>query len=134
MKLARRRRQAPDFSLATVNVVFLLLLFFLAVGTIVDPEEIEVAPPETSELPLDRLPRPLLVIRADGTMSLDGAAVSTSELSERAQASLAGGNDAPDFLNVLAPAGSRASPVMTPLLRLAADGVPVRLVTLRRLP
>src|SRR5690606_36275072 len=54
-----RRRRKPDFSLTTVNIVFLLLLFYLATGSLIKKSELETDIPVTEELPLERLPRPL---------------------------------------------------------------------------
>ncbi len=64
-----------DVSLAIVNIVLLLIFFFLATGRLLNPISAEIDLTETSELPLDQLPSPILVVNADGTWSLDGQAV-----------------------------------------------------------
>lgn len=69
-------RPPPDFGLAQVNIVLLLVLFFLVVGTIVETSEQAVRLPETTELPLERLPRPLLLIDGSDLWQLDGEALS----------------------------------------------------------
>ena len=72
-------RKPPDFGLAQVNIVLLLVLFFLVVGTIVETSEQAVKLPETTDLPLERLPRPLLLIDGSDTWQLDGEAMTPIE-------------------------------------------------------
>jgi biopolymer transport protein ExbD len=75
-----RVRHPIDSSLAIVNIVLLLIFFFLATGSLMSSRTIEVALPETTELPLDLLPGPLLVISADGDMTLDGEPLAQGDL------------------------------------------------------
>ena len=76
---AQDNRKLPDFALAQVNIVLLLVLFFLVVGTIVETSEQAVKLPETTDLPLERLPRPLLLIDGSDTWQLDGEAMTPIE-------------------------------------------------------
>jgi len=69
-----------DFSLTSVNIVFLLLLFFLTAGTLMQDAETDIRAPRTEELPLSRLPRPLLVVDSAGNMFLDGTATTIGQL------------------------------------------------------
>lgn len=69
-----------DFSLTSVNIVFLLLLFFLTAGTLLQDAESEISAPRTEELPLGRLPRPLLSINQQGDLFLDGQATALDTL------------------------------------------------------
>lgn len=62
-----------DVSLAIVNIVLLLIFFFLATGRLLNPVGPDLELSQTSELPLDQLPSPILVIEADGTWQLNGA-------------------------------------------------------------
>ena len=131
--LARRhqRRERLDFALPTINVIFLLMLYFLVAGTIVQKNELGVLPPETSRVPTDRLPRPLLAISNAGTMMLDGNPVSRDELI--AEALRVTGPDAPNHeLNILAPAGMAAGPFLGILSGLAEAHVAVRVVTVEK--
>jgi biopolymer transport protein ExbD len=61
-----------DASLSIVNIVLLLILFFLATGQLLNPPDQGVNLSETTELPIDRLPTPVLVINPDGSISLNG--------------------------------------------------------------
>lgn len=72
-------RQKPDFSLATVNIVFLLLLFFIAAGTLVSEQETIVDLPDTETLPLEQLPRPLLVVTDEGSLFLNGEPLTSGQ-------------------------------------------------------
>jgi len=67
-----RRAKAIDSSLAIVNIVLLLIFFFLATGTLIASDSVEIDLPETTQLPLDLLPKPLLTVNADAEMALDG--------------------------------------------------------------
>lgn len=65
-----------DVSLAIVNIVLLLIFFFLAIGRIDPPSLRETDIAHTLDLPLDQLPKPVLVIRDRDDWLLDGEAVS----------------------------------------------------------
>ena len=64
-----------DVSLAIVNIVLLLIFFFLATGQLLNPPSEGVDLAETTDLPLDQLPQPILVVDASGGWQLDGAPV-----------------------------------------------------------
>lgn len=114
-------KRQVDASLAIVNVVLLLIFFFLASGSLTNSEDVLVALPETSDLPLDLLPKPLLVVGADGSMTLDGSSIAAGALSDALI-------DDP-ILHVLA---DRDTPALIVLETLAAEeliAVEIRLVT-----
>lgn len=67
-----RPTKAIDSSLAIVNIVLLLIFFFLATGSLIASDSVEIDLPETTQLPLDLLPKPLLTVDADAAMTLDG--------------------------------------------------------------
>ncbi len=124
---ARRHRESLDFALPTINVIFLLMLYFLIAGTLVQGDELAVAPPETSSMPADRLPRPLLVLDEAGGMTLDGAPIVPSGIADAVAAS---GATAGKPLNILAPRGQPARAMLDILLLLEAERLPVRIVAL----
>lgn len=68
-----RRAKSIDSSLAIVNIVLLLIFFFLATGTLISSDSVDIELPETTQLPLDLLPQPLLTVDANSVMTLDGA-------------------------------------------------------------
>lgn len=128
--LPRITRKLPlDFSLTTVNIVLLLIFFFLVSGSLVETEELQVDLAETADLPLDRLPRPLLLMDVDDKLSLDGEPVTSDTLSDTLAPLLA--EDAPR-LHILAdrdvPAGTLVALIQRPDLA----GIEIKLVTLRQ--
>ncbi len=71
-----RPRARMDVSLAIVNLVLLLIFFFLISGRMDAPTGRGIDVAHTSELPLDQLPRPVLVVPETGDWLLDGVPVS----------------------------------------------------------
>lgn len=126
MKIRRRQRKAPDFSLATINIVFLLLLFFVVAGTITAPKEAAIDLPTTVALPLERLPRPLLVIEPNGQLILDGSSTALDDIASTVRSGPS------QILHILVPAKANANVALAPILHLAAQGIETRLVTIRQ--
>jgi biopolymer transport protein ExbD len=124
---SRPRRPRHDFSLTVINIVFLLLLFYLATGSLIKRNEVETDVPVTLDLPLERLPRPLLLIAADHSLSLDGAPLTMDELPAMAREAVSAGG----FLNVLADRSMAGRDFLEVLARVDTAGVPVRIVTMR---
>lgn len=120
-----RERIQPDVSLAIVNIVLLLILFFLATGALINAsatEGVDVA--ETTDLPIEQLPRPILVVTSGGGLVLDGEPV----LAEALETALSGAS----LLHVLI---DRTAPAMDLLELLEQPGLAqldIRLVTIHR--
>ena len=119
-----RERAKIDSSLAIVNIVLLLIFFFLTTGSLSNSATVTVQLPETTELPLDLLPKPLLVVTADGSMELDGVPVEAGNLA----AALA---DDP-MLHVLTDRDKNAGELFDLIAGEALIAVQVRLVTVHR--
>ncbi|MEO9575361.1 MAG: biopolymer transporter ExbD [Tateyamaria sp.] len=77
-----RPTKAIDSSLAIVNIVLLLIFFFLATGSLIASDSVEIDLPETTQLPLDLLPKPLLAVDGDAAMTLDGVPLEPGALAE----------------------------------------------------
>ncbi|QUJ78113.1 biopolymer transporter ExbD [Sulfitobacter albidus] len=120
----RRPPLVIDSGLAIVNIVLLLIFFFLTTGSLSSTRDFTVSLPDTSELPLDLLPDPLLVLDANGGMTLDGVAVAQGDLAEAL-----GDNPA---LHVLAERDANAGVLLDTLAAEALIAVEVRLVTVHR--
>ena len=118
-------RFRPDFSLATVNIVLLLLLYFLVAGDPAAESERAVVPPTTRDLPLEGLPRPLLVARPGGALELDGVGVSLPAVMDRVASGTL------TRVNLLVSRDHPARALLDLAGRLAAAGAEARLVTLR---
>lgn len=70
-----------DLSLAIVNIVLLLILFFLIAGQLVTIQEFKVDPAVTRKLAVEILPSPVLIHLGPGQWELDEAPIALSELS-----------------------------------------------------
>jgi biopolymer transport protein ExbD len=127
----RKKAPAADFSLAIINVVFLLLFFFILTGNIVQRVEMEVRPPNTSRLPLERLPRPLIVVSDQGTLLLDGVAIAEDALLEKIKKSRARKVNEFKTLNILADSNFPAKAFLSLIEPLRRTGLPIRIVTVR---
>lgn len=67
----QREKLRVDTSLAIVNIVLLLIFFFLVAGQAADvPADLSLA--QTSTMPPEALPSPLLEVRSDSDWRLDG--------------------------------------------------------------
>ncbi|WP_372991436.1 ExbD/TolR family protein [Sulfitobacter sp.] len=122
-RLPQRRKGAQfDSSLAIINIVLLLIFFFITTGSLMSSRTVEVSLPETTRLPLDLLPEPLLIIQADGAMLLDGQVVEKGALA----AALI---DSPT-VHVLTDREMTAGTLLTILDEEALIAVEVQLVTL----
>lgn len=121
------KRPPPDFGLAQVNIVLLLVLFFLVVGTIVETDELAVDLSVTEDLPLERLPRPLLLIDPEGNWALDGTRMSRADV-------LLALSDQPDditMVHILAPKTMPADALVAVLQQLEQTPLGATLVTLK---
>lgn len=122
-----QHRVQMDVAYAVVNIVLLLIFFFLATGRLVNPVRPEFSLAETSELPLDALPAPILVVGRGGDWQLDGR-----DLSPELLGAALGALPQPVVLHILinrdAPAGALVSVINRPELQ----DVSLRLVTLRQ--
>ena len=122
-RLPQRRKGAQfDSSLAIINIVLLLIFFFITTGSLMSSRTVEVSLPETTRLPLDLLPDPLLIIQADGAMLLDGEIIEKGALADALI-------DSPT-VHVLTDREMTAANLLTILDEEALIAVEVRLVTL----
>ena len=64
-------RRGRDSTIALINIVFLMLIFFLIAGTVAPPLDREIDLVDTSGLE-GREPPDALVLRADGTLHFRG--------------------------------------------------------------
>lgn len=125
-QLALPHRRRPDFSLSTVNIVLLLVLFFLIVGAPADQAERQIDLPITRDLPLDVLPRPLLLVeQGSAALVLDGVVLGREAL---VQAVSEGGLDR---LYLLVSREHPAQAVLDLTADLTVAGAEVVMVTLR---
>ncbi len=129
---APKQRRQHDFTLTMINIVFLLLLFFLTTGSLTNGNEAQSTVPVTQDLPLERLPRPLLLLQADGSLFLDGRAIGGDGLVAAARTAVAATGKADTAVNLLAQPDMPAAPFLAVSETLRSVGIPVRIVTVRR--
>ena len=65
-----------------INVVFLLLTFFLISGTLRTNDALKIAPPEISAEEVVKTQSPMLNIEANGTMTFDGRQLESDQMVE----------------------------------------------------
>lgn len=119
----RSERTHIDTSLSIVNIVLLLLFFFMIVGQTAQPAP-ELALSTTQDLPLEQLPEPILVIEANGDWLLDGELVSPELL----PAAMAGGSG--QVLHLMIDRDAPAQLLLTALNNPVLAEYELRLVTL----
>ncbi|ANK82599.1 MAG: biopolymer transporter ExbD [Rhizobiales bacterium NRL2] len=79
----RRPRNDDDRIMPLINLVFLLLIFFMLAGRLTAADPFEIAPPESASGADPVAEEMLILVAADGRLALDGAMVSEAELAER---------------------------------------------------
>ncbi|MFD1881864.1 ExbD/TolR family protein [Paracoccus pacificus] len=121
-----RPRIHIDVSLAIVNIVLLLIFFFLVTGQTQPIELGKVELSQTSELPLDKLPKPLLLVSTEGDWLLDGQPISPDLLGVALDAL-----PQPVTLNILMNRDAPAEMLVDVLNRPELAGRDLRVVTLR---
>jgi biopolymer transport protein ExbD len=96
MRLPPHPTGAPvEPTLALINVVFLLLLFFVVTGTIVYQHDRSIDPPTSFLLNPGKAPVDAVYIDAEGTLSFRGQALGAAEIAQalREDAAEVGGED-----------------------------------------
>ncbi|MEN3794269.1 biopolymer transporter ExbD [Fulvimarina sp. MAC3] len=116
MKLDRsKRRRGQDPTIALINIVFLMLIFFLLAGTVAATSENDIELIRTSEAERTRPPAGPVGITAAGDLRYEGEAVSEDAL----LAALSETNAAP-----VAASANGASVAGTPLSITADQSLP----------
>ncbi len=125
----RSRLDTDDGVLPLINVVFLLLIFFMLAGRLSSADPFEIAPPDSvSEGEPSETPS-LILVAADGRMALDGEELPLERLVERLAPATEGGEARE--LRVKADGRVEASVVVDLLGRLDQAGIgKVMLLTL----
>ncbi|MBM1691258.1 biopolymer transporter ExbD [Sulfitobacter geojensis] len=114
----------PDVSLFIVNIVLLLILFFLATGSLVSTPDEGVRISETRDLPIDQLPKPVLIVEEDGRLTLDGEELTADGLPQ----AMVGHS----VLHVLIDRTAPALDLLKLVNRPGMENLDIRLVTIHR--
>jgi biopolymer transport protein ExbD len=130
MRLRRGRpREEQETMLPLINVVFLLLIFFMLLANVSTYIPFPVTPPVATETGLERHDV-MVAIAADGRIALDGAEIDAVSITAQLQDRLRGGTATAVWLN--ADRETDSDRVIDVMERMRKAGVTeVRLVTKR---
>ena len=132
MKLARRRSGSgndDDRILPLINVVFLLLIFFMVVGSLSATDPFQIAPPTSINGEAGDPRDIVLLIGADGRLALDGKVTEPAGLQAAVAERLAAAPD--QEVHVKADGGAEAVAVVAIMETLRRAGAErVRLMTI----
>lgn len=118
------RRPRAESIVPMINVVFLLLIFFLMTSRLAQPDPFEVTPPEAA-LDTEATAEAVLYVDAQGQMHFDGAG------GEAAIARLAAAGAGSPAVQLRADAGLEAAALARILRQLAASGLSRAELTVR---
>jgi biopolymer transport protein ExbD len=104
-----------------INIVFLLLIFFMLSSTLVTPDQFDVDLPESSELRSSEAQPIAVLIAADGGLAVNNESLDLGDL-EPALSRLLADNPAAGFL-VKADAAATTADVVNVLRRARAAGI-----------
>lgn len=120
---------APENTLPLINIVFLLLTFFMVAGALERSDFFEVDPPMSESEVAAPEGGPLLLVSAAGDFALNDRAVAEKDLADAVKDELGGGK----LVRVKADAASDAAHVVRLLETLRQAGVEkVSLITMER--
>lgn len=129
--LSERRYDRHDRLIPMINVVFLLLTFFLITGTLRISSGPNIELPEFATQGVLDMRRPVLSVAVDGALHFDGRVLEMAEALAAIKAAL---SDAPDQdLHIKADRNIPAS-VILPLLQKLRDGgiKSIRLISIKK--
>lgn len=125
----RRPRRTEDNILPLINIVFLLLIFFMLAGSMITQPPFELTPPDTANATDSEIEADILSLAADGRLGWQGEVLSLEELAPRL-----GDWDTKEALIVKADANLPASQLTKLLADLRGLGIAkIRLLTLNNL-
>jgi len=80
LNLALERRKGQDNILPLINIVFLLLIFFLMAGTLTKSPAVSLKPPTTNEAQADKLSPKALYLTKEGIFLSQSNKISLTQL------------------------------------------------------
>jgi biopolymer transport protein ExbD len=119
--VADRRRNDEERILPLINVVFLLLIFFILTGRIVADDPFDIAPPLSSSAGEVEAQDLLVLVGADGRLALDGQVLDAAGLKAAVSERLRVAADTPVWLK--ADGRAEAAQVVTIMELLRQVGV-----------
>lgn len=126
----RSRRTAEEHVLPLINIVFLLLVFFMITGALSASAPFPLDPPRTHAAGRTEPPREGIAIAADGRVAFAGEVIEVDELATRARRWRAGAETG-EVLTVRADTGASTEHLFRVFDALRASGIEtVRLLSI----
>lgn len=117
----RRRPTAAMDLVPLINIVFLLLIFFMLTSTLVTPDAFDVTPPQSQQGDAAPAPPTVVLVGPDGALALNNEPVALSQLEPGLAAARAESPGSP--LLIKADAQATTADVMAVLRRARAAGM-----------
>ncbi|MEX0448178.1 biopolymer transporter ExbD [Spiribacter sp. 221] len=127
------RREVRDSEAAVlplINIVFLLLAFFIIAGQLMHLPPFEVNPPTLGGDPIDMPPEVIIHMARDGTLAIDSRPTNRTRLEQRLGEMVGHGMN--PRIQIIADGGVEANTVITLLTRMRAAGVETTDLTTRQ--
>ena len=130
LKAQPKKRELPENTITLINVVFLMLIFFLVVGTVATPLSEHILPAQTKDLPIVP-PHPNIVeITEDGKIDYRKEPVSLDQLIVALSGATDGVDHTKPVIKLVAHRNLDADRLIEILEAMATGGVQnIRLVT-----
>lgn len=126
----RKHRDDETAVLPLINIVFLLLAFFIIAGQLTPLPPFEVDPPTVSSEPVKTPPPVTVHIARDGALAIDSQ-LATAERIEQRLATMTGAPSAPR-VRIVADGQADANTVVALMQRMRAAGVEAAELTTRQ--
>lgn len=120
---ARPRRSDEERVLPLINVVFLLLIFFMLAGRLVANDPLDVTPPQSASEGPAELREQVVYVGGDGRLAFDGSVLDKAALKAAVTARLADATDR--RVRLKADGGAEAVQVVAVLELLREAGVEI---------
>ena len=139
-KAKRHQKVMPENTIPLINIVFLMLIFFLIAGTVAPPVSTDLSPPSAEDLPSMPPAGNAVQILSDGTLIHKGEALSLKDIVARFPAPQEANKTSEEdvdntILHILADKQLPARKLMPVLQSFRAAGHKnIRLVTIRGNP
>lgn len=117
-----RRRSDDDSVLPLINVVFLLLIFFMVAGRLSASDPFRISPPRSASEAAVDIEEMLILVGADGRIALDGTELDAATLAKTVGERIAEAPETP--VQLKADGRAEADHVIALMEKLRAAGLP----------
>lgn len=128
-----KKKPVFENTIPLINVVFLILIFFLLAGTLTTQDAREIKPPETARITESEVPDGALFMAADGALKYRGEVVAVEDAVQRFASAAAQPSDGSEPMKIFADRAASAKSLMSLVEQLnRAEVKDVVLITLRK--